>query len=84
MLSADRRAAKALKEPRAEETGGQDGNIGQGQLLPQAPLPQPKHRLLRRFALLLVTAGGRLVGYGLPPHDPGEQSARGESSRSSA
>lgn len=84
MLSADYRAAKALMEARVEKAAGQDWDIGQGQLAPQAPLPQPMQRLLRRLALLLVAAGGRLVRYGLPPYDPGEWRVRTGNSPSSA
>jgi hypothetical protein len=84
MLTADDGAAKPVMEARVKEAAGQDWDAGLGQPSSQAPLPPPRHRLLRRLALLLVAVGGRLVGYGLPTYDPDDLGVRRGSSPSSA
>lgn len=72
MLSADHRAARALMEARLGEVQDQESVKGAGQGTRTAPGRQagPGWRLVRRLAMLLVTLGGRLVRYGLPPYRP--------------
>jgi hypothetical protein len=70
MLSADYRAARAVMEARLGEVQDHAGEAGPGYAAEQAHLAGAGQRLQRRLALALVSVGGRLVRYGLPPYRP--------------
>jgi hypothetical protein len=70
MLSADYRAARAVMEARLGEVQDHAGEAGPGYAAERAHLAGAGQRLQRRLALALVSVGGRLVRYGLPPYRP--------------
>jgi hypothetical protein len=57
-------------EARLGEVQDHAGEAGPGYAAERAHLAGAGQRLQRRLALALVSVGGRLVRYGLPPYRP--------------
>lgn len=75
MPSADLQETKAAETERQEEAQRPLRQVG---LEPQAEPVRHGRQLLARLALLLVSLGGRLVRYGLPPYCPAGEKPKGK------